>query len=193
MPPPVSELTELVERWGAGDREAFDRIVALLYDDLRDLARSHLRRERDGHTLDTTALVHEAWVQVAAKTGPEWRGRAAFFGFLSSVMRHVLVDYARRRGAAKRGGDAVRVTLQTSSAAETPISWDLLALDEALTRLSELDPELAAVVEHRFFGGLTADDIAEATGVSVRTVERRWQRARAHLYRLLATGSGAEA
>ena len=181
-----ADIPRLVQEWSEGSQQAFDRLVMLLYDDLRELAHAHLRRERTGHTLDTTALVHEAYVQLAGSTGPSWRGRPRFFAFLSRVMRHVLVDYARRRGAAKRGGNAVRVSLEDDDVAREPAAVDMLALDEALGRLAEKDPQLANVVECRFFGGLTDAETAIALGVSERTVERHWQRSRAYLYRLLS-------
>lgn len=182
-----ADIPRLVEEWSDGSQQAFDRLVLLLYDDLRELAHAHLQRERTGHTLDTTALVHEAYVQLAGSTGPSWRGRPRFFAFLSRVMRHVLVDYARRRTAAKRGGNAVRVSLHEDDARLEPAAVEMIALDEALGRLAEKDPQLAAVVECRFFGGLTDAETAEALGVSERTVERHWQRSRAYLYRLLST------
>ncbi len=180
------DISVLVEAWSDGSQEAFHQLVTLLYDDLRDLAHAHLRRERDGHTLDTTALVHEAYVQLAGQTGPSWRGRARFFAFLSRVMRHVLVDYARRRRAGKRGGGAVRVPIEAADVRLETGVVDLLALNEALDRLSELDPQLTAIVECRFFGGLTTGEVAEALGVSKRTVERGWWRARAYLFTMLS-------
>lgn len=180
-----ADIPRLVQEWSDGSQRAFDELVTLLYDDLRELARAHLRRERTGHTLDTTALVHEAYVQLAGNTGPSWRGRPRFFAFLSRVMRHVLVDHARRRSALKRGGAPVHVSLQESDLAVEPGRVDMLALDEALTRLAEKDPQLATVVECRFFGGLSEAEIATALGVSERTVERHWRRARAYLYHLL--------
>jgi RNA polymerase sigma factor (TIGR02999 family) len=184
--PPTEEISRLVQEWSDGSQAAFDRLVALLYDDLRDLAHAHLRGERTGHTLDTTALVHEAYLQLAGHTGPSWRGRPRFFAFLSRVMRHVLVDYARRRAAGKRAGNAVRVPLRDEDAQLDSGVVELLALNEALDRLEKRDAQLATIVECRFFGGLKEAEIAEALGVSERTVERGWRRARAHLFRLLA-------
>ena len=180
------DIARLVDEWSSGSQEAFDHLVTLLYGDLRDLAHAHLSREPTGHTLNTTALVHEAYVQLSAGAGPSWRGRARFFAFLSRVMRHVLVDYARRRNAAKRGGDAVRVELREDDAPLDPGVVEVLALNEALEMLEEKDAKLATIVECRFFGGLTEREIAEALGVSERTVERGWRRARAYLYRLLS-------
>lgn len=182
-----SEIPHLVDEWNNGNQEAFNRLVALLYDDLRALAHAHLRREGAGHTLNTTALVHEAYLQLAASPGPTWRGRARFYAFLSSVMRHVLVDYARRKLARKRGGGAVRVSLGANDARLEPVVVELLALDQALERLARKDEQLARVVECRFFGGLTESEIAEALGISERTVERNWKRARTYLFRLLSS------
>ena len=185
----TADIPRLVEEWSNGSQAAFDTLVALLYDDLRELARTHIRRQQTGHTLDTTALVHEAYIHLADRTGPSWRGRPRLFAFLSKVMRHILVDHARRRSAAKRGGDAVRVTLRDEAFSPGAAEVDLLALDEALDRLANRDPQLASVVECRFFGGLSESKIAESLGVSVRTVERHWRRARAYLYNMLAAGS----
>lgn len=170
-----------------GDPDALDRLFPLLYDDLRRIARGHLRRERDGHTLSTTALVHEAYVGLAEGSG-EWTDRTHFLAVASTAMRHVLVDYARRRNAQKRGGDRVRVTLDGSMArADTSADTaDLIALNDALRRLGEKDPRLERVVECRFFGGMTVAETASALDTSQRTVERAWTRARTYLYRALS-------
>lgn len=180
------ELSKLVQQWNDGDRAAFDRIVELVYDDLREIAHRHLLSERPDHTLSTTALVHEAYVQISSRTGPAWRGRAQFFALLSKVMRHVLIDHARRRKAAKRGGNDVRVPLDESRAGDAAELFELLAVNEALERLEAHDERLARVVECRFFGGLPEAEIAEALGVSTRTVERSWTRARAYLHAALS-------
>lgn len=182
-----ADLQDLVQRWSSGDRAAFERLASLLYDDLRGLARAHLRRERDGHTLTTTALVHEAYVQMAGRTGPSWQGRAKFFALVSKVMRHVLVDYARRRRASKRGGDEVHVQIGPHIASVDSEVFELLAVDQALHRLSARHERLGRIVECRFFGGMAESEIAAALGVSERTVERDWKRARAYLYEMLTT------
>ncbi len=179
------ELAGLVERWSGGDQAALGQLVDLLYDELRRLAHSHLQRERTGHTLSTTALVHEAYVHLSELTGLAWRGRARFFALVSKVMRHVLVDYARRRQAAKRGGGEFRVPLTDDLAAAEAEAFELLAVDQALNQLAQLDERLARIVECRFFGGMSEAGIAEALDVSTRTVERDWIRARAHLFTLL--------
>jgi len=181
----ADELPRLVQRWSGGDTTAFDRLVSLLYDDLRQIAHSHLQRERPGHTLSTTALVHDVYVQLAERTGPVWQGRAQFFALVSRVMRNVLVDYARRRNAGKRGGGDVHVELREGAATTEGRSFDLLALDQALDHLTARDERLGHVVECRFFGGMAEAEIAEALGVSARTVERDWKRARAYLHSML--------
>lgn len=186
----TDDLAALVERWTRGDREAFDQLTEILYDDLRTIAHRHLRSERPDHTLTTTALVHEAWVELSGRTGPAWRGRAQFFALLSRIMRNVLIDYARRRRADKRGGEDIRVPLDEQSAGVDADVFELLQVNEALEQLEARDRRLAAVVECRFFGGMPESEIAEALGVSARTVERDWRRARAYLYSVLS-GSGA--
>jgi RNA polymerase sigma factor (TIGR02999 family) len=195
VPEQSDELAALVERWTAGDRAAFDEVVNLLYDDLRAIAHRHLQSERPDHTLTTTALVHEAYVELSRRTGPAWQGRAQFFALLSKVMRHVLIDYARRRKATKRGGSDVRVPLDENTVG---IGVDegfveLLALNRALDQLELRHERLARVVECRFFGGMPEAEIAEAFGVSTRTVERDWKRARAYLHTLLGAGDGDSA
>lgn len=188
----IDQLAALVQRWTDGDREAFDRLVDLLYDELRAMARRHLRRERADHTLTTTALVHEAYVELSGRTAPTWQGRAQFFALLSSVMRHVLVDYARRRRAAKRGGQHLHVPLDDGMARADVEVVDLLTLDQALDRLAQRDRRLAHIVECRFFGGMPESEIAEALGLSTRTVERDWRRARAYLFQSLQAKPSAE-
>lgn len=185
------ELPGLFHQWTDGDRGAFDRIVELLYDDLRAIAHRHLQIERPDHTLSTTALVHEAYVQLSARTGPEWRGRPQFLALLSRVMRHVLIDYARRRRASKRGGMNVRVPLDENTTGADSELVELLALNQALDQLEAQDEQLARIVECRFFGGMQSADTAEALGVSLRTVERSWARARMYLHTALTRGPGA--
>ena len=184
------DLSSLVQQWTEGDRSAFDRIVELLYDDLRAIAHRHLMAERPDHTLSTTALVHEAYVQVANRTSPAWRGRPQFLALLSKVMRHVLTDYARRRKASKRGGHDVRVPLDENRTGTDPEVFELLALSQALDRLEAQDEQLVRVVECRFFGGMAAADIADALGMSLRTVERSWTRARLYLHAALTRAPG---
>lgn len=170
-----------------GDSEAsFHELFAQLYDDLRRIAQRHLRSERDGHTLNTTALVHEAYLKLAAQAERECRTRPEFLAFTSRAMRQVLVDYARGRGAAKRGGGRVQVTLQTDLGVDVPgETVDLLELDSALEQLGAHDARLRTVVECRFFGGMAPEEIAAALGVTRRTVDRDWVRARTYLHHLL--------
>jgi len=179
------DLQELAKRWTDGEPEAFDRIVELLYDDLRTIAHRHLRSERTGHTLTTTALVHEAYVQLSERTSPTWQGRPQFFALASRVMRHVLIDYARRRNADKRGGKSVHVPIDESRVGTEEELFELLSLDQALVQLEEHDERLVRVVECRFFGGMPETEIADALGVSTRTVQRDWKRARAYLFTVL--------
>lgn len=179
-------LTRLLSACSEGDPEAFDRLIPLVYSDLRAIAHRRLRSERDGHTLNTTAVVHEAYVQLVAQATATWRDRAHFFAVASVVIRHVLIDYARHRDAAKRGGGRLRVPLRDDMAGEKPRTVDLLALDEALSELADRDAPMAKVVECRFFGGMTMEETAAAVDVSQRTAERLWTRARAHLYRMLS-------
>jgi RNA polymerase sigma factor (TIGR02999 family) len=183
------ELAELVDAWSEGDQVALDQLIDLVYDDLRALAHRQLGNERDDHTLSTTALVHEVYLQLAGTRGPEWRGRGPFFALLSRIMRNVLVDYARTRTAAKRGGGFVRVTLRDDGVAEQDVV-EILAMHEALDHLAGRDERLARLVECRFYGGLNDAEIADALGVSERTVNRDWKRARAYLFQLLAVESG---
>jgi len=186
MTPVHGEVTQLVLDWSAGDSGAFDRLVPLVYDDLRHIAHKHLGHHRRGETINTTALVHELYLNLVDQTRVGWRDRAHFFAVASKAMRHILIDYVRRKGAAKRGGDQVRVPLLPDMGAVDPSTLDLLALDEALTELEQKDPRLARTVECRFFGGMTAKETAEVLGVGLRTVERDWTRARAYLYQALA-------
>lgn len=186
------DLPALAQGWSDGDTEAFDRLVEVFYDDLRAIAHRHLRSEGDNRTLTTTALVHEAYAELCKRTRPEWRGRAPFFALISRVMRHVIVDFARRRHAAKRGGLNVRVPLDESAALVNGQLVDLLALSDALDWLEAREARLARVVECRFFGGMSESEIAEALGVSTRTVERDWQRARALLFTVLGAERRAD-
>lgn len=179
-----SEITRLLRATERGEEGAFDRLVPLIYDDLRQIAHRRMRGEVDGHTLNTTAVVHEAYVLLARKDAG-WNGRAHFFAVASRVMRHILTDHARANRAEKRGGNGVPVSLQEGDAVIQPTDLDLLALDDALTALGERDPRLMRVVECRYFGGMTMDETAEALGMSVRTATRDWRRARAYLYERL--------
>jgi len=177
------EITEILIELQL-DESGFDDLVPVVYDELRRLARSHLRRLRPGQTLDTTALVHEAYLKLS-RSDPRWQNRRHFFATASKVMRHLLVDAARRRGAARRGGELERVALRDDDAAVIGEAETVLAIEDALSELGEHLPRLARVVECRFFGGLTEDETAEALGVTSRTVRRDWTKARAWLHRRL--------
>jgi RNA polymerase sigma factor (TIGR02999 family) len=187
------DLPSLVQRWTDGDRTAFDRLTEILYDDLRAIAHRHLLSERADLTLTSTALVHEAYVELSGRTGPAWQGRAQFFALLSKVMRHVLIDYARQRQAAKRGGGEVRVPLDDDMMGTETELLELLAVNLALDQLASRDARMVQIVECRYFGGMPESEIAEALGVSTRTVERSWQKARAYLYTVLSPGASAGA
>jgi RNA polymerase sigma factor (TIGR02999 family) len=179
------EITRLVRRWGKGDDEAFDRLVELVYDDLWRIAHRQLDGGARGATVDTTALVHEAYLKLARVEGGAWEGRAQFFAFCSKAMRHILIDYARRRSAEKRGGARTRVPLRDDSAAVEAEVTRVLGIEEALTQLERRNERMGRIVECRFFGGMSVADTAEALGTSTRTVEREWARARAYLYAAL--------
>jgi RNA polymerase sigma factor (TIGR02999 family) len=184
------EITQLVEAWSAGDEAAFDRLIELVYDDLHQIAHRHLRLDRPDHTINTTALVHEAYLRLAQHQDGVWRSRAQFFAFASRAMRHILIDYARHRRAAKRGGTRIQVPLTENMAAIDAEVAELLAVDEALELMAQRNPRMASVVECRFFGGLSVAETAEVLEASVRTVEREWTRARAYLQRALAERRG---
>ena len=184
----TNEITGLLEAHAAGDDRALERLIPLVYDDLRRIAHQRLRSERRSHTLDTTAVVHEAYLRLVDVSDPDWNGRAHFFAVSSRLIRNLLIDYARRRKADKRGGDAIRVPLNEEldgASIDAPAAVDLLTLDEALTALARHDERMEQVVECRFFGGLTVKETARVLGVSTRTVERDWTRAKAYLYRAL--------
>jgi len=168
-----------------GDSVAFSRAYEAAYDELKRLARGQLRRLRPGQTLTTTALVHEAFVKLA-QGDVEAQDRVHFLSLAARAMRQILVDYARQRGAKKRGGDRRPSSLDPDAIAVAALTGELLDIDEALTRLESLDERLARIVECRFFGGMTEEEVAEALGVTARTVRRDWQKARAFLYRELA-------
>ncbi len=184
------EVTQLANRWARGDRDALDELIDLVYDDLRRIAHRQISQGGGGETVNTTGLVHEAFVKLAGVSGHEWLGRAQFYAFCAKAMRRILIDSARARGADKRGGDRVRVPLTSSTAVVDPDVLRILAVDEALKWLEKHDQRLAAIAECRFFGGLSVEETGEALGVSARTVEREWARARGYLYHRLAPGSG---
>ena len=176
------DVTRLLVEWGDGDEAALARLMPLVYDELRRLARHYMRRERPGHTIQPTALVNEAYLRLVGQTNIRWQNRAHFFGIAAGVMRRVLCDHARARLADKRGGGAVRVSLVEAEARPDEQATDALALDEALGGLAEVDPRKARVVELRYFGGLSVEETAEVLKVSRSTVLHDWNMARAWLY-----------
>ena len=182
---PPENVTRLLERWGGGDREALDALMPLVEGELRRLARAYLRRERAGHTLQPTALVNEAYLRLIDQRDARWQNRAQFFGVAAQLMRRILVDHARARDAAKRGGPQYAVSLSEADRVSARPEVDLIAVNDALEELARLDPQQARVVELKFFGGLTIEEAAEAMRVSHATVEREWKMARAWLRRRL--------
>jgi len=179
------EITRLLVAWGEGDESALERLTPLVYEELRRLAHHYMGRERPGHTLQTTALVNEAYVRLIDWKNVHWQNRAHFFGVSAQLMRRILVDFARARGYAKRGGGALAVTLDKAALVSNDKGADIVALDEALVSLAELDERQSRVVELRFFGGLSVEETAEVLKVSPGTVRRDWSLARAWLHREL--------
>lgn len=186
-------ITQLLAKWSSGDEGAAERVLPLIYGELRRIAVRQLRRERGDHTLQATAIVHEAYLRLVGQAGLEWPSRAHFYAFSAHLIRRILVDHARRRNRAKRGGLSEKITLVEMAGLALEKSPDLVALDEALCGLEKVDPRKAMVVELKFFAGLTLEEIAEQLGISSETVSREWRRARAWLYSALqpdpATGA----
>lgn len=178
-----SQITDLLSRWRAGDREALDSLMPLVYGELRLLARHYLRMERPDHTLQSTALVHEAFVRLVGQKPPEWKDRKHFYGVAARLMRQILVDHARGHRADKRGGNAIKLGLQDGLMEKESNGFDILALDDSLNRLAQLNPQQSQIVELRFFSGLSIEDTSEVLGISPATVKRHWTTARAWLFR----------
>jgi RNA polymerase sigma factor (TIGR02999 family) len=192
MTRPSSDVTALLRAWSEGDQAALDQLLPAVYEELHRQAERYMRVQPAGHTLQTTALVHEAYLRLVSRKGAGWDGRAHFFGVAAKAMRSILVDHARARGAAKRGGGVDCVTLADSGGSEGDAGREVdnevgvLALDEAIRRLTELDPRKGAMVELRYFGGLSIEETAKVLGISPATVKREWRTARAWLRRELA-------
>lgn len=177
-------VTELLQRWSGGDREALDQLVPLVYKELHRLAAGYLRDERPDHTLQSTALVNEAYLRLVNLDGMPWQNRAHFYGVAAQILRRILVDHARERNAAKRGsGGNNKVSLDQALTVPAQQSLDLVALDDSLNRLAEFDPRKARLVELRYFAGLPVHEVAEVLGISPATVHREWAIARTWLYR----------
>jgi RNA polymerase sigma-70 factor (ECF subfamily) len=185
---PTQQVTQLLLAWGGGDQAAREELMPLVYGELRRLAHQCMGRERRGHTLQTSALINEAYLRLVDQRNIPWQSRAHFFGIAARLMRQILVDYARRRGYAKRGGDARRVSLDEALAVSEERAAEVVALDEALESLAEFDPRKARIVELRFFGGLSIEETAAVLGVSAGTVMRDWTLAKAWLRREMAGG-----
>jgi len=181
-----NSVTELLVKWGSGDKAALDELIPLVYDELRKLAASYLRRRSESNTLQPTALVHEAYVRLADQSSISMEHRAQFFGLAAKIMRDILVDHARKRLSAKRGGQQFRLSLTEAERFGSKPEVELIALDEALNSLATTNPKHSRVVELRFFGGLTIEETAQVTGLSHATTERYWSFARAWLRRELA-------
>jgi RNA polymerase sigma-70 factor, ECF subfamily len=185
-PPAQNEVTQLLLAWSDGDHAALEELTPLVYSELRRLAERYMRRERAGHPLQTTALVNEAYVRLVDLRQVRWQNRAHFFGVAAQLMRHILVDFARDRRRAERGGYKQQVPFEEAAVVSKEKSADFIALDDALKSLAEIDPRRSRMVELRFFGGLTVEETAEALNVSQRTVMREWSLARDWLYRELS-------
>jgi RNA polymerase sigma factor (TIGR02999 family) len=183
----MPEVTQLLRDWSDGRVEARDELLELVYGPLRDMAARHLRGEREGHTLQPTALVNELYLKLADQRRVNWNDRAHFFGVAAQVMRRILVDHARRRKAERRGGDLIPVTISAALGVSVAEQVDVLALDEALHALAAIFPQQAQIVELRFYGGLTIDETAAAVGISAATISREWTMARAWLRRAMAS------
>jgi len=187
MAPSPQQVTELLVAWGGGDQTARDELMPLVYEELRRLAHQCVRRERPGHTLQTSALLNEAYLRLVDQKNIQWQDRAHFFGIAARLMRQVLVDYARMRRYAKRGGDARRVSLDEAMIVSEERAADVVALDDALKTLAEIDPRQSQIVELRFFGGLSIEETAEVLAVSPGTVMRDWTLAKAWLRRAVTS------
>jgi RNA polymerase sigma factor (TIGR02999 family) len=192
MKPSPSEVSRLLLNWSQGDRAALDKLVPLVHDELRRLARHFMRREREGHTLQTTALVNEAYVRLIDQRSVRWQNRAHFFAIAAQLMRRILVDHARSRRYAKRGGDARQVSFDEAAIVSPERGAELVAVDDALTDLAARDPRKSQIVELRFFGGLNIEETAEVLGISPTTVQREWRSAKAWLYQAIREGTDSE-
>lgn len=188
MEPSPQEVTGLLIAWSKGDQAAFDRLLPLIYNELRQMARRYMARRQPGHTLQTTALIHEAYLKLVEPRDKQWQNRAHFFGVAALAMRHILVDYARAKQTERHGGGAPTISLDEALTIAQERTAELVALDDALQELAKLDPRKSQMVELRFFGGLNIEETAVALGISAPTVRREWRSARAWLYRAISEG-----
>lgn len=188
---PPSEVSLLLQEWRNGDSKALDALLPVVYKELRRLAHVHLQKERPDHTLQSAALVHEAYLRLIGLSAPQWESRAHFFAIAAGLMRQVLVDYARRHTAKKRGGSLGKVSLNDATTASRRKDVDIVALDDALKTLAKIDPRQSRVVELRFFAGLSLQEISDAMEIAPATVQRDWTAARAWLHREISRNSRA--
>ncbi len=188
----TEQITRLLAGWGRGEAAALDELAPLIYDELHRIAHRYMRRERPGQTLQTSALINEAYIRLLDQREAHWQNRAHFFAIASKLMRRILVDQARKRKYAKRGGNAQQVSLNEEMAAPGGRETDIVALDDALKDLETVDERKSRIVDLRFFGGLSLEEIAEALGISVPTVEREWRAARAWLHKAMTSGQNHE-
>ena len=186
MSTPSQNITKLLVDWRNGDQEALDQLMPLVYEELRRMANHYMRNERKGHTLQTSALVNDAYLRLVDHENIDWQNRSHFFGLAAQAMRRILVDHARSRNYQKRGGNAERVSLDEAANFAEERATELIALDEALQELAKLDPRKSRIVEMRYFGGLTGEETAEVLGISTATVARDWETAKAWLLRELS-------
>ncbi|HKW31627.1 MAG TPA: sigma-70 family RNA polymerase sigma factor [Candidatus Acidoferrum sp.] len=188
---PPSEVSLLLQEWRKGDSKALDALLPVVYRELRRLAHVHLQKERPDHTLQSAALVHEAYLRLIGLSAPQWESRAHFFAIAAGLMRQILVDYARRHIAKKRGGSLCKVSLNDATTASRRKDLDVVALDDALKTLAKIDPRQSRVVELRFFAGLSLQEISDAMEIAPATVQRDWTAARAWLHREISGNSRA--
>ena len=193
MEPSSKSITQLLVEWRNGDVTALDKLTPLVYEEMRRLANHYMRRERQGHTLQTSALVNEAYIRLVDHKNMRWENRAHFFAVAAQAMRRILVDHARSRNYAKRGGEAEKVELDEGAVVAEERAAELIALDDVLMDLARLDPRKSQLVELRYFGGLSIDETAEALGIAPVTVRREWRKAKAWLHRALSKGDSNEA
>jgi len=181
----IQEISVILKDWSEGNRASADRLLSLVYDELRKIAGQYLKKEKSDHTLQPTALVHEAYMKLIDISDISWNDRAHFFAVSANIMRHILVDHARAKLAEKRGGDAQHISLEDADSLSSETDIDLLAVDEALNELAKFDEQQSRIVELRFFGGLTIEETAHVAGISPATVKREWAMAKAWLHRKL--------
>lgn len=193
MIPASQDVTGLLIDWSKGDQAALDELLPLVNAELRQLAHRYMRRESPGHTLQTSALVNEAYLRLIDQKNVRWQNRAHFFGIAAQLMRRILIDHARSHQYQKRGGGAIQVSLDETAAVTEARAAELLAVDEALEKLTAMDARKGRIVELRFFGGLTEEETAEVMKISVPTVQREWRAAKAWLHRMLTDGENEEA